>query len=311
MRSLVLLVCLVAVAGCSSSGDRGRKEAAVPALTRETPLNRRLAELGVTHCEVAGLPSSNPRAPVKARATLNVASADGKTDAHRARIKVYDPATEELRDPDSDGSALIPVGGALLSVAALGGTAAVWFVHDKAKKGHEIDIAPEGDTPVAVSTNRPTDPSKAGMTAKTPRGTVDCTPVATTDEAVCALAPLTPEDAGKAELTATEDGKPVGAEEVTALSTSLWWVPEVVKPGTTGQLMVQILPKDLNVRAVITLAGGIQEAPIVQMPGKIEGVPGNFVITFVGNTTNLSGPVLTAVGADQPTEAALTVEVIK
>lgn len=309
MRGLVLLVCLVVAAGCSSSGDRGRKDS-VPVLTREAPLNRKFAELGVTHCTVAGLPSSNPGAPVKARASLKVASKEASSDPHRARIKVYDPATAELKDPDADGNLLVPVGGALLALTGAGG-AAVWFVHDKNKGGHEVDIAGDGDTPVSVSTTRPTDPSRTNVSARTPRGTLDCTPIASTDEAVCALAPLTPGDAGKVDLTATEDGQPVGKDEVTAVSTSIWWVPEVVKPGETGQLVAQFLPAGRNITVQFNLTGGIQQQPVLLLPGQIQGGPGNYTITFQGNSTNLSVPLMTVVGTDQPIEASVEAEEVK
>ncbi|MCC6741562.1 MAG: hypothetical protein IT452_21165, partial [Planctomycetia bacterium] len=243
-------------------------------------------------------------------ASTKVASKD-PADPHRARIKVYDPQAAELKDPDADGNVLVPVGGALLALAA-GGGAASWYVHDRDKGGHEVDIAPEGDTPVSVRTNRPTDPDRTNVSAKTPRGTVDCTPVATTDEAVLALAPLKPEDAGQVTFTATESGAPVGEETATAVSTSIWFVPEVVKSGETGSLFAEFLPGGRELLVTITLQGGIQTQPALLVPGQLQGGRGHYTVTLKGNSTNLSNTaLLTVVGTDQPIQAAVQAEEAK
>lgn len=307
MRVLAVSFCLVIVAGCSSAGKGG---GSAPPLTGDSNLNRRLAELRVTTCTVGGLPSSKAGGPVRARASTKVASKD-PADPHRARIKVYDPQAAELKDPDADGNLLIPAGGALVALTAAGG-AAIWYVHDRNAGGREVDIAPGGDTPVSVRTNRPTDPDTTNVSAKTPRGTLDCTPVASTDEAVLALAPLTPEDAGPVTFSATQGDTPVGEESATAVSTSVWFVPEVVKAGETGSLFAQFLPAGRNLVVTITLQGGIQAQPALLVPGQLQGTPGNYTVSLKGNSTDLSNvPLLTVVGTDEPIQAAVQAEEAK
>ena len=305
MRQLALSFCLCAVLGCSAAGDKG----APAPLTGDSKLNRCFAELKVTTCTVGGLPSSKATASVKARASTRVAAKDGSTDPHHAKIKVYDPAAAELKDPDADGNLLVPAGGALVALLGSGG-AAVWFLHDKLKGGNEIDIPAGGDTPISVSTSRPTDPSQVKVTAKTPRGEFDCTPVASTGEAVCALAPLTPEDAGKVTITATEAGEIVGKEDRTAVFNSIQFVPETIKSGQTGQLVGQFSPAGRNVEVIITLLGA-QTQPSLLLPGKIQGGPGNYTITFTGLSHQLSAPLLTVQGTDQPIQAAAEVKEVK
>lgn len=307
MRVLSASLCLVFLAGCSSAGKGGGE---APPLTGDSTLNRRLAELRVTSCTVGGLPSSKAGGPVRARASTRVASKD-PADPHRARIRVYDPQAAELKDPDSDGNLLIPAGGALVALTAAGG-AAIWFVHDRDKGGREVDIAPGGDTPVSVRTSRPTDPDRTSVSAKTPRGSLDCTPVASTEEAVLALAPLTPEDAGQVTFSASEGGTPVGEESATAVSTSIWFVPEVVKSGETGSLFAEFLPGGRNLVVTITLQGGIQAQPVLLFPGQIQGSAGQFIVILKGNGTQLSHTALfTVVGTDQPIQAAVQAEEVK
>jgi hypothetical protein len=238
-----------------------------------------------------------------------VASMDGSSDPHHAKIKVFDPAAGELQDPDADGNLLVPVGGALVALVG-GGCASVWFVHDKLKGGKEVDISGNGDTPVSVPTNRPTDPSKVTVTAKTPRGDVECTPVASTDETVCALAPLTPEDAGQVTLTAKEGDEVVGTDVVTAVSNSIQFVPETIQSGQTGQLVGQFSPAGRKITVTITLLGA-QTAPVLLMPGKIQGGPGNHTITFTGMSDQLSTALLTVQGTSEPIQASADVQEVK
>jgi hypothetical protein len=305
MRKLLLSFCVCVLASCSATGEKGG-----PApLTGDAKLNRCFAEMKVTTCSVGGLPASKATASVKARASTKVAASDDSADPHHAKIKVFDPAAGELKDPDPDGNLLVPAGGALVALLGSGG-AAVWFVHDKLKGGNEVDIAGEGGTPVSVSTNRPADASKVKVTAKTPRGTVDCTPVASTDEAVCALAPLLPEDAGQVTLTATEGNEVLGTGVVTAVSNSIQFVPETIQSGQTGQLVGQFSPAGRNVRVTITLTGA-QTSPVLLLPGMIAGGPGNYTITFTGLSNQLSTALFTVQGTDQPIQAAADVQEVK
>ena len=305
MRLVSLSFCLCILAGCSSTNGKD----APATLTGDPKLNRCFAEMKVTTCTVGGLPSTKAGVSVKARASTKVAAKDDPADSHHAKIKVYDPAAADLKDPDPDGNLLVPAGGAIVALVG-GGCASVWFVHDKLKGGNEVDIAGGGDTPVSVSTNRPTDPSKVKVTAKTPRGSLDCTPVASTDEAVCALAPLTPEDAGQVTLTATEGNEVVGTETVTAVSNSIQFVPETIQSGQTGQLVGQFSPAGRNVVVVITLVGA-QTSPVLLLPGKVEGGPGNYTITFTGMSQQLSTALFTVQGTDQPIQAAADVQAAK
>lgn len=305
MRHAAFSFCLCILAGCSSSGGNG---GAAP-LTGDPKLNRCFAELKVTTCTVGGLPTSKPGAPVKARASTKVAPRDGSTDPHHAKIKVFDPASGDLQDADADGNLLVPAGGALVAIAGSGG-AAVWFLHERNKGGNEVDIAGSGDTPVSVPTNGPTDPSTVNVTMETPRGKFDCTPVASTGEAVCALAPLTVADAGTVTFTATQGGQVVGRTEVLAVSNAIWFVPETIQSGQTGQLMGQFDPAGRNLNVVITLQGA-QSAPVCLVPGKVAGGPGNYTITFTGMSQNLSVPLLTVQGTDQPIQAAADVQEVK
>ncbi|MEK7470100.1 MAG: hypothetical protein AAB074_22250 [Planctomycetota bacterium] len=305
MRLVVLSFCLCMVTGCASTDD-----GAGPArLTGDQKLNRCFAEMKVTTCTVGGLPSSKAGASVQARASTKVAAKDGSADPHHAKIKVFDPAADGLKDPDAAGNLLVPAGGALVALLGSGG-AAVWFLHDTSKGGGDVEIAGGGDTPVSVPTQRPTDPSNVRITANTPRGTFDCTPIASTGEAVCALAPLTPEDAGRVTLTATEGDQVVGTEVISAVYNSIQFVPESIQPGQTGQLVGQFSPAGRNIRVVITLQGA-QTTPVLLVPGKVAGGPGNYTITLTGLSHTLSVPILTVQGVDQPIQAAADVQEVK
>ena len=152
--------------------------------------------------------------------------------------------------------------------------------------------------------------SKVKITAKTPRRELDCTTVASTGEAVCALASLAPEDAGKVTFTATEGGEVVGKEEVMAVFSSIRFEPETIKSGETGQLFGQFMPAGLNVVLTVTVQGA-QTQPVSFLPCKIEGGPGKYTFTFTDLTENLSTLLLTAQGADQMIQASADVQVVK
>ncbi|MCE9584637.1 MAG: hypothetical protein K8T20_19270 [Planctomycetes bacterium] len=305
MRHLALSFFVLLLAGCASDHER---EAGGPQVETGSPkLNGCLAKLQVASCNVGGLPASDATHPVKARASLKVSGKDASSDPHHAKVSVFDPASGDLKEADGDGNLLVPVGGAIVAVAG-GGAATVWWLHDKAKGGGDLDIASEGSTPVSVATKKPANPDLVKVTAKTKNGTVDCTPIAATGDTICAEAPLTPADAGPVTITATEGGEVIGTTEVLAVSNTIQFVPEMIQPGQTGQLVGQFQPAGLQVVVNISLTGGIDTAPQTVVPGIITGGPGNFTITFKGRSDQLSGvPLLTVTGTSNPIQASADV----
>ena len=128
MRNLLWPLGLLCLAGCSSGGDSTEPKP----LTGDRKLNRCLATLGVTTCQVGTIPATNPGVPTKVRASLAVTKkSEGAepADKHRVQVGVYDPEAGKIGEPDGDGNSVLAVGGALIALTAP--AAAAWYVEDR------------------------------------------------------------------------------------------------------------------------------------------------------------------------------------
>ncbi|MBI2922038.1 MAG: hypothetical protein HYY18_13210 [Planctomycetes bacterium] len=305
MRNLLWPLGLLCAAGCSSGGDPTEPKA----LTGDRKLNRCLATLGVTTCQVGTLPATNPGAATKVRASLGVTKASEGAepgDKHRVQVGVYDPEAGAIADPDEDGNALLAAGGAIVALTGAGGAVA-WYLEDRKDRSNEIDIGGEEGTPVSVATKRGADPNATQVTVKTAKGDVPATVVAATAEGVVAIARLTKEHAGEVRTVATEGGEVIGEEKQWAVLNRIWFLPELIQSGGLGNLMGEFLPSERNVAITITL--NCQQAPTLIANGQVTGQPGSWTVVFQGVAGTLSGiPLLSVVGTDQPVQASADVQ---
>lgn len=305
MRNLLWPLGLLCLAGCSSSGDSAEPKP----LTADRKLNRCLATLGVTTCQVGMVPATNPNAPTKVRASLAVTkkSEDAQpADGHRVQVGVYDPRAGAIGEPDKDGNSVLAIGGALVALTGVGGAVA-FYLEDRKDRSHEIDIGGEGGTPVSVATKRGADPNATQVTVKTPKGDVAATVVAATDEGVMAIAPLTKEHAGSVTVVATEGGEVIGEEKQTAVSNSIWWIPKTIPSGGQGSLFGDFQPADRKVTITITVTNCQQVTMIVN--GQVTGQPGAFTVVLTGLAGTFNDvPLFTAVATDQDIQASADVQ---
>jgi hypothetical protein len=61
----------------------------------------------------------------------------------------------------------------------------------------------------------------------------------------------------------------------------------------------------------VYLSGGINTAPQLLVPGQIQGGPGNYTIRFQGTSDQLSVPLLSVTGTDQPIQASADFQEVK